>query len=63
MTVINLNKHRKTKARTEKQKRAEENRVSFGRTKAEKVKTKLDVEKLSRHVESHKRSNNDNDGQ
>ena len=34
--VVNLNQFRKAKARTEKEKRASENRVKFGRTKAEK---------------------------
>ena len=34
---INLNKARKAKARAEKDQRAAENRVTFGRTKAEKA--------------------------
>ena len=34
--VVNLNKFRKAKARADKEKRASENRVKFGRTKAEK---------------------------
>jgi len=34
--IINLNKARKAKARVDKTARAEENRVRFGRTKAEK---------------------------
>jgi hypothetical protein len=34
--IVNLNKARKTRDRAEDKKRAEENRVRFGRTKAEK---------------------------
>ncbi len=34
--IVNLNKARKKKARAEKDKRAQENRVRFGRTKAER---------------------------
>ena len=34
--VVNLNQFRKAKARVDKEKRASENRVKFGRTKAEK---------------------------
>lgn len=34
--VINLRAFRKAKSRTEAEKRAEENRAKFGRTKAEK---------------------------
>ena len=37
--VVNLRQFRKHKARTEKDKRAEQNRISFGRTKAEKQLT------------------------
>jgi hypothetical protein len=34
--VINLNRFRKARAKAEAEKQAEENRASFGRTKAEK---------------------------
>lgn len=36
--LINLRKHRKQKARTEKSAQAENNRIRFGRTKREKQK-------------------------
>ena len=42
---INLNKARKAKARANKQQRASENRVKFGRTKAEKARDKLTAER------------------
>ncbi|MEK1932364.1 MAG: DUF4169 family protein [Pararhizobium sp.] len=38
--VVNLRQFRKQKARTEKDKVAEQNRISFGRTKAEKKLTR-----------------------
>lgn len=34
--VVNLRQFRKIKARSEKERQAEQNRLSFGRTKAEK---------------------------
>ncbi len=37
--VINLRQFRKRQARTEKEKQAEQNRVTFGRSKAEKTLT------------------------
>ena len=52
--VINLQKKRKAKARTDKEKQAVENRVKFGRTKAEKQTEKLKSEILSRHIDGHK---------
>lgn len=36
-TPINLNKARKAKARADKEQRARENRIKFGRTKAQKA--------------------------
>ena len=53
--VINLNQQRKARARTEKDKKASENRLKHGRTKDEKKLEKLKSEKLERHLEGHKR--------
>jgi hypothetical protein len=40
--IVNLKQFRKKQARSEKEKQAEQNRVSFGRTKSEKqLTTKL----------------------
>lgn len=52
---INLNKFRKAKARTEKEKRAEANRVKHGLTKAEKQKLKSEAEKAAKNLDGHKR--------
>jgi len=38
--IVNLRQFKKKQARSEKDKQAEQNRVSFGRTKAEKQLTK-----------------------
>jgi hypothetical protein len=38
---VNLNKFRKAKARADKEQRAQENRIKFGRTKAQKAQDRL----------------------
>jgi GAF domain-containing protein len=38
--IVNLRQFKKTQARSEKDRQAEQNRISFGRTKAEKQLTK-----------------------
>ena len=52
-TPVNLNRFRKEKARAEKQARATENALKFGRTKAEKSSdnavTALDQKRLDGH--------------
>lgn len=53
--VINLNKKRKAKARSDKEVRAAENRAKYGRTKQEKLADKLKAEKLDRHLQAHQR--------
>lgn len=53
--IANLNQFRKCKARTDKERAAEENRAKFGRTKAEKTRDKFDEEKLTKHLDEHKR--------
>ena len=52
--VINLNKKRKAKVRLEKDKKASENRIKFGRTKKEKQIDKLENERADRHLDGHK---------
>ncbi|MBI1276226.1 DUF4169 family protein [bacterium] len=53
--IINLKQRRKAKARVEKEKKAAENRVKFGRTKAEKQKEKRLDTQAKQKLESHKR--------
>jgi hypothetical protein len=52
---INLNRARKAKARDDKDARASENRVRFGRTKAEKSLEQARAEKARRELDAGKR--------
>ncbi len=52
---INLNRARKAKARGEAQSKAAENRVKFGRGKAEKAVSKLEAERARRALDQTKR--------
>ncbi len=51
---VNLNRYRKGKARADKKARAEENAVSFGRTKAEKDLHRARQDKASRDLDGKK---------
>jgi len=53
-TPINLNAARKKKQRQAARKKADENSVKFGRTKAEKEIAKANKNKLYDHLEEHK---------
>lgn len=52
--IINLRQARKAKARVQKEKVAEENRVLHGRTKAEKQLDKTARTKVTKHLDDHK---------
>ncbi|WP_113099459.1 DUF4169 family protein [Agrobacterium sp. fls2-241-TYG-188a] len=52
--VVNLRQFRKQKARSEKEKQAEQNRLTFGRTKAEKNLTSALNEKAERSLDQGK---------
>ncbi|MCV3764545.1 DUF4169 family protein [Rhizobium sp. TRM95796] len=52
--IINLRQARKVKARAEKDRTAEQNRLTFGRTKAEKQLTKSLNEKAERALDQGK---------
>ena len=49
--VVNLRQFRKQKARSEKERQAEQNRVAFGRTKAEKNLTRALNDKAERSLD------------
>ncbi|MCA1407920.1 DUF4169 family protein [Ensifer sp. IC3342] len=49
--IVNLRQFRKKQARTEKEKQAEQNRIAFGRTKAEKTLTRALNEKASKTLD------------
>lgn len=52
--VTNLNKFRKTRARADKARQAEENRAKFGRTKADKTIATTRKTKARSHLDGHK---------
>lgn len=52
--ILSLSKARKAKARTTKEAQATENRVKFGRTKAEKAADKARDALASRKLDEHK---------
>jgi len=52
---INLNKARKARARAAEKAQAAENRVRFGRSKAEKTVSKLEAERVRRLHDEKKR--------
>jgi hypothetical protein len=54
-TPINLNKARKARAKTEAKVKAAENRVAFGRTKAEKSLAAARAEKVAKGLDGAKR--------
>ena len=51
-SVVNLNRFRKAKKRTEAERRAAENRVAFGRSKAERQRAQDECERASRDLEN-----------
>jgi hypothetical protein len=53
--IVNLRRARKAKARTEHEKTAADNRIAFGRTKAEKQLTKAERERAARAIDAHRR--------
>jgi uncharacterized protein DUF4169 len=57
--IINLRQARKQKARAEKEARADENRVAFGRTKAEKSLTQAEQDLAKSRLDQHKRDDNE----
>jgi hypothetical protein len=57
--IINLRQARKQKARAEKEARANENRVAFGRTKAEKNLSQAEQDLAKSRLDSHKRDDDE----
>jgi len=53
--VVNLRQFRKQKARSEKEMQAEQNRLTFGRTKAEKTLTRALNEKAEQTLDQGRR--------
>jgi hypothetical protein len=57
--IINLRQARKQKARAEKEARANENRVAFGRTKAKKNLSQAEQDLAKSRLDSHKRDDDE----
>jgi hypothetical protein len=55
--VINLNRYRKLRAKGDAERRAEENRVKFGRTKAEKANDRREEERRDDDLAGKQRDN------
>ncbi len=53
--IINFRKGKKRVARAQKEQRATENRVKFGRTKAEKLLDTTRDQKAKSYIDGHKR--------
>lgn len=58
--VVNLRQVRKQKARSDKEKQAEQNRIAFGRTKAEKSLTRALNEKAEKALDQGRLEKPDN---
>ena len=56
---INLNKARKAMARADAEAKAAENRVAFGRSKAERQVAKAERDKAARDLSGHERERED----
>lgn len=52
--IINLKRARKQKARQESEAQAEQNRISFGRSKAERRLSEAERDKASRLLDGHR---------
>jgi hypothetical protein len=53
--IINLRQAKKSRARLEKEQKAQQNRLLFGRSKAEKQITRLTLEKQEAQLDAHRR--------
>lgn len=57
--IVNLKQFKKQKARADKDKQAEQNRISFGRSKAEKNLTEARNDKAKRELDAKKLEDRD----
>ncbi len=52
--IVNLRRARKQRARQEAEQQAQQNRIAFGRTKAERSLTQAERDKAARTLEGHR---------
>ena len=57
--VVNLRMARKRKARQDREAKAEQNRISFGRTKSERDRTDAENERIARLHDAGRRETDD----
>lgn len=57
--IINLRMARKHKARADKEAQAAQNRITFGRTKAEKQQTAAEKALADKRIDGHKKTTED----
>lgn len=60
--IVNLRRERKKRARAEKERTAEQNRMVHGRTKAERLLTRAVADKSSAFLEGHRRESENGEG-
>jgi hypothetical protein len=53
--IVNLRRARKGKARSEREKKAADNRLAFGRTKDEKARARTERERADKKIDGHRR--------
>ncbi len=53
--VVGLGKFRKARARAEDRKRSEENRIRFGRSRAEREANEKETDRATRLLDAHRR--------
>jgi Domain of unknown function (DUF4169) len=61
--IVNLNKYRKQRQRTEHAKQAAENRVRFGRSKSDRARTRSEQDRSSQDLEGKRRDDGRPDDQ
>ena len=54
--IVNLNRARKAKVRADKEALAAQNRIAFGRTKAEKQQAAAEKTRADKQIDDHKRT-------
>lgn len=57
--IVNLRQFKKQKARAEKEKQADQNRIQFGRTKPEKAFARTETTKAERFLDQNRLEKND----
>ncbi|SEG08684.1 DUF4169 family protein [Bosea lathyri] len=59
--IVNLRRARKQRARQDAEKQAEQNRLTFGRSKAERLVTQAERDKAARILDGHRLPGDDGD--